>query len=130
MSRPGDPGRQQYVADGFDEIVATTAQAVGTIPGARSFELRYDGVDRVLADDEEPRTDERIRWTAIATIRARHGSHRFDREVKGTAIAEPGNHGRGMSMACVELLEKLGANVVLVDQSDDAPDRPDPEGGG
>lgn len=120
MSRPGDPGRQQYVAEGFDEIVATTAQAVGTIKGAKSFELRYDGVDRELADDEQPRPDERIRWTAIATISARHGSHRFDREVKGTAIAEPGNHGRGMSLACVQLLEKLGGNVVVLDPEDGA----------
>lgn len=115
MSRPGDPGRRQIVAEGFEQILTTTADAVGSIPGAVSFEVRHDAADRELADDEEPRPDERIRWTVTATLRRKHGSHRFEVEVSGTSVAEPGEHARGISMACVQLLERLGANTVVLD---------------
>lgn len=117
MSRPGDSGRTQIMATGFEQTLARTAEIVGAVKGARSFEISYDAVDRTLAADEEPRPDERVRWTATAVVRRRGVLDLVivDRTYTGESIAEPGRHGRGVSMACVDLLEQLGVNTVVLD---------------
>lgn len=117
MSRPGDPGRRlEWVEGPVEAIVTKAVELVGTVPGAKSFELAYDAVDRELAEDEEPAPDEAVRWTASAELRRKYGKGRpITRTVTGTAIAEPnGHHGEAIVRAVVELLEKLGANVVLM----------------
>ena len=125
MSRPGDPGRRQLTATGAVEAVTVAAELVGTIPGARSFELRYDAVDRELAEDEEPRPDEAVRWEAVAVIARKYPGQRKPTEVTyvGSYVAEPGtDHGRAGAMAAVDLLEKLGANTVVIDLTEEASD--------
>jgi hypothetical protein len=118
MSSPGDPGRRSELLEGTaEDIVAKAVELVGTVPGATSFELAYDTVDRVLGEDEEPRPDDRVRWTASAELRRKYakGTKPVTRTITGTAIAEAGaNHGEAMVLAVVDLLENLGANVVLM----------------
>ena len=109
--------RRRIVVEGFDAIVVKAVELVGTVPGASSFELKYDAADRVLAEDEEPRPDEAVAWTASAELRRKYakGTKPVVRTITGTAIVAPGgHHGEGIVAAVVELLEKLGANVSLM----------------
>lgn len=123
MSRPGDPDRRFELLEGTSPaITAKAVELVGSIPGAHTFELAYDARDRHLEDDEEPGPTEAVRWTARATIKRRNGKHRYEHTYEGTAIADPvaqtppGGHGQAAVLAVVELLEKLGANVILLEQ--------------
>lgn len=109
--------RRRIVVEGYDQLVTRAVELVGTVPGARSFELRYDAADRVLAEDEEPRPDEAVAWTAEAELRRRYarGTKPVVRTITGTAIAPPGGrHDVAIVDAVVELLRKLGANVELL----------------
>lgn len=55
------------------------------------------------------------RASAELTRRYARGRKPVTRTVTGTAVVEPGGrHDQGMVNAVVELLEKLGANVVLL----------------
>lgn len=118
MSAPGDPGRTLAWVEGpAEEIVAKAFELIGAhVPDAKAFELRYEARDRELAEDEEPDPGEAVRWIASATVRRKYGKGKpITRTVTGTAIAEPnGHHGEAIVRAVVELLEKLGANVVLM----------------
>lgn len=118
MSRPGDPGRRlEWVEGPAEAIVVKAVELVGTVPGATGFELAYTAADRVLAEDEEPRPDESVAWTASATLRRRYPGVRkpVTRTITGTAITPPGeSHAQGIVDAVVDLLEQLGANVVLL----------------
>lgn len=118
MSAPGSPGRRlEWVEGPVEAIVLKAVELVGAIPGASSFELAYDAADRVLADGEEPRPDEAVAWTASAELRRRYPGVRkpVTRTVTGTAIA-PADSDTAQAIvdAVVDLLEKLGANVVLL----------------
>jgi hypothetical protein len=127
MSHPGAPGRVQHYATGPVEAVTLAAELVGQLQGARSFELRYEALNRSLADGEEPTTEDRVRWEAVAVIRCKHGKHRVDTTYIGSSVVEPGgSNSRGMSLAAVDLLEQLGANTVVIDMTDDT----DPREGG
>lgn len=109
--------RQRIEVEGFDAIVTKAVELVGTVPGAASFELRYEAADRVLAEDEEPRPDEAVAWHASAELRRKYakGTKPVVRTITGTAIVPPGgHHGEGIVRAVVELLEALGANVTLM----------------
>lgn len=64
--------RRRIVVKGFDAIVVKAVELVGTVPGASSFELKYDAADRVLGEDEEPRPDEAVAWTASAELRRKY----------------------------------------------------------
>lgn len=118
MSAPGDPGRRlEWVEGPVEAIVTKAVELVGTVPGASSFELAYAAADRELAEDEEPRPDEAVAWTATAELRRKFTGVRkpITRTIVGTAIVAPGGHqGEGIVEAVVDLLEKLGANVVLL----------------
>lgn len=123
MTTPGSPGRRlEWVEGPVDAIVVKAVELVGTVPGARGFELAYDAADRVLADDEEPRPDEAVIWTARATVRRRYSGTRkpVEHTYEGTAtVPAGGRHDAGIVNAVVELLERMGANVVLM--ADDTP---------
>lgn len=109
--------RRTIVVEGFDAIVVKAVELVGTVPGASSFELRYNAADRVLEEGEEPRPDEAVAWHASAELRRKYakGTKPVVRTITGTAIVQPGgNHGEGIVEAVVDLLEQLGANVVLM----------------
>lgn len=117
MSTPGSPDRRlEWVEGPAEAIVAKAIELIGTVAGARSFELAYDAVDRTLAEGEEPDPSEAVRWTASAELRRKYGKGKpITRTVTGTAIAPPGTpQGVAIVEAVVELLEKLGANVVLM----------------
>lgn len=118
MSAPGSPGRRlEWVEGPVEAIVTKAVELVGTVPGARSFELSYTAADRVLDEDEEPQPDEAVEWTASAELRRKYakGTKPVVRTITGTSIvAAHGNHAEGIVRAVVELLEKLGANVVLM----------------
>lgn len=118
MSAPGTPGRRlEWVEGPVDQIVAKAVELVGTVPDARSFELRYEAADRVLADGEEPHPDEAVAWHASAELRRKYakGTKPVVRTITGTSIvAAHGNHAEGIVRAVVDLLEQLGANVVLM----------------
>lgn len=117
MSAPGTPGRRlEWVEGPVEAIVVKAVELVGTVPGARDFELAYEAADRVLAEDEEPGPDEAVVWTAKATVRRKYGKGRpIEHTYAGTAIVEAGGrHDEGIVNAAVDLLEKLGANVVLL----------------
>lgn len=118
MSAPGSPGRRlEWVEGPVEAIVTKAVELVGTVPGARSFELSYTAADRVLEEDEEPQPDEAVEWTASAELRRKYakGTKPITRTITGTSIVAPhGNHGEGIVAAVVELLEKLGANVSLM----------------
>lgn len=117
MSRPGDPGRRlEWIEGPAEAIVARAVELVGTVPGARSFELAYDARDRDLGE-EEPDPSDVIVWTASAELRRRYvrGAKPVTRTVTGTATVDPGgSHAQGIVDAVVALLEQLGANVVLL----------------
>lgn len=118
MSAPGDPGRRlEWIEGPAEAIVAKAVELIGTIPGASSFELRYDAVDRVLAEDDEPGPDDVVRWTAAAELARRYTGVRKPvvRTVEGTALVSPGgSHAQGIVNAVIDLLEALGANVVAL----------------
>jgi hypothetical protein len=117
MSAPGDPGRRlEWVEGPVEAIVVKAIELVRTVPGASSFELRYDAVDRELAEDEEPDPGEPVRWTATATLRRKYGKGKpVVRDVVGEHIAQPGeDHTLAIVRAVIALLEKLGANVVAM----------------
>lgn len=124
MSRPGDPGRTQHSATGGTEALVMAVDLVRQIPGAKTFEIRYDALNRKLAKDEEPTAEDRVRWEAVAVISRKHGKHCIDTTYIGSAIVEPGDsHDRGQALAAVDLLEQLGANAVVIDLTDDADPR-------
>lgn len=98
-------------------IMARAVELVGTVPGARDFELSYTAADRVLEDDEEPLPDESVAWLATATVRRKYtkGTKPITRGYTGTAIAEPGtSHELAAVNAVVELLRAMGANVTVL----------------
>lgn len=127
MSRPGDKGRRQFIATSPEDVFVKAVEAVSTIPGAQSFELSYDGVDRVLADDEEPGPEDRIRWKATAVVRRKFGRGRpVEHAYVGEQVCEPGgDHGMAGALAIVALLERLGANTVVIDMNDTTDPRED-----
>lgn len=109
--------RLEWVEGPVEAIVVKAVELVGTVPGASSFELRYDAADRVLPDDVEPDPDEAIMWTASAELRRRYakGAKPVTRTITGTASVPPGgSHAQGIVDACVDLLRKLGANVTVL----------------
>lgn len=118
MSNPGDPGRRLEWVEGPAEAIVTKAvELIGEhVHDARAFELRYEAVDRDLAEDEEPHPDEPVRWIASATVRRKYGKGRpIEHTYTGTSVVEPhGRHDEGIVRAVVELLEALGANVVAI----------------
>lgn len=118
MSAPGTPGRRlEWVEGPVEAIVTKAVELVATVPGARSFELSYDAADRVLAEGEEPHPDEAVAWTASAELRRKYakGTKPVVRTVTATSIVAPhDNHAEGIVRAVVDLLEQLGANVVLM----------------
>jgi hypothetical protein len=125
MTRPGDPGRPMHLLEGdAAQVVAKAVELVGTVPGASSFELKYDARDRVLAENEEPTDDEAVVWTATAQLRRRYarGMPKVTTTRVGVHIYDPatddlpGGHAQAGVLAVVALLEELGANVVLLDQ--------------
>lgn len=125
MSRPGDPGRPMHLLEGNGPAILTKAvELIATVPGASTFELSYDARDRDLAEDEEPRADEAVVWTATAVLRRRYspGTRKVTRTVSGTytydpATADlPGGQAQASVLAIVALLEELGANVIMLDQ--------------
>lgn len=122
MSSPGDIGRRiEWVEGPAEDIVVKAIELVGTVPGAKSFELRYDVPGRELFEDEEPCPDEVVRWTATAELRRRYsrGAPKVTRTITGTADVEPyGSNSQGIVDAVVDLLEQLGANVVLLTGAD------------
>lgn len=127
MTVPEGTGRTQVVANGAVGAVTVAAELVGSIPGAKSFELRYDTLNRTLADGEEPTPEDRVRWECVAVIRRTYAGRKVDTTYIGSAVVEPGgHHGRGSAMAAVDLLEQLGANTVVVDMTDPT----DPRDGG
>jgi hypothetical protein len=98
-------------------IIARAVELVGTVPGAQDFELAYTAADRVLAEDEEPRDDEAVAWTATATVRRKYakGTKPITRTYTGTGIAAPGeSHAQASVTAVVELLRAMGANVTVL----------------
>lgn len=118
MSRPGDPGRRVEFVEGFEAIAVKTVELVQSVPGASSFELKYEAMDRVLAEGEEPRPDEAVQWSASAQLRRRYypGAPKVTRTIVGSSVVEAGgSHYRGIALACVDLLERLGVNTVVLD---------------
>lgn len=121
MSRPGDEGREQVTLTGTIEILADTAERVGRAGGS-SFEYGYEAE---TGHHREPAKTEPVRWYCTAVMMRKRGRKRVPFTYKGTAIAEPGeNHDRALGYACMRLLEKLGANVVLFEDSDKPEPRP------
>lgn len=112
-----DQPRKRIVVEGFDALMVKAVELVGTVPGASSFELRYEAADRVLEEGEEPRPDEAVAWHATAELRRKYakGTKPVVRKITGTAIvAAGGHHGEGIVAAVVDLLEQLGANVSVM----------------
>lgn len=120
MSRPGDPGRRLEWVEGPAEQIVVKAVELIRETQAKTFSLRYDARDRQLAEDEEPDPGEAVVWTASAEYVDRTLRHKVKRTVTGTALVDPatrtppGGHAQGIVLAVVELLEKLGANVVAM----------------
>jgi hypothetical protein len=123
VSAPGDPGRTLAWVEGpAEEIVAKAVELIGThVPDAKAFELRYEARDRQLADDEEPDPGEAVRWIASATVRRKYGKGKpVEHTYVGSAIADPttrtpvGGHPQAIVLATVDLLERLGANTVVL----------------
>lgn len=108
--------RRMVVAETWDDILGQAIDLTRRA-GARSFELSYDSTERHLGDGEEPRPDEPVRWTVIAEMPTPLGV----RDVVGTAISPSGNstHSRAICYALARLIESLGANLVLVDPSNE-----------
>lgn len=109
--------RSELLSGDGPAIITRAVQLVGTVPGARDFELSYTAADRVLEDDEEPRADEPVAWLATATVRRKYakGTKPITRGYSGTAIAEAGgSHDEAAVTAVVELLRAMGANVDLL----------------
>jgi hypothetical protein len=108
--------RQMFVADSFDDMVAQTVK-LAQMAGATNFELRHEPTDRVLGPGEEIRPDEPLRWSVIVTAFGLLGS---DQKV-GSAVSPRGSETnvRAILYACVRVVELLGANMVVVDPSDE-----------
>lgn len=102
--------RTQIVAETFDQTLITVADLCRRA-GCSTFELEYDSTSRDLADDEQPRPGEDVRWTATAR-------HPTRGTLTGTASGS-GNHARLIRYALVRLVEALGANTIVVDVTDD-----------
>ena len=123
MSRPGDKGRRLITADGFDQIIVKAVELVGTVPGASEFEIGYEPADgRELGEDEDTLPDEPVRWYARATIKRGNGRKRLVHTYEGSHVADPvaqtppGGHQQAGVLAVVDLLERIGVNVIVLDQ--------------
>lgn len=123
MSNPGDPGRTLAWVEGpAEEIVAKAVELIHQhVPDAVSFELRYEARDRQLAEEEEPDPTEAVRWLASATVRRKYGKGKpIEHTYTGEHIADPatrtpaGGHPQAIVLATVDLLERLGANTVVM----------------
>lgn len=109
-------GRTQVTAEGNPTaVLAQLADFIGS-RGARTFELEFDVlVDGQPTELDEPGPEDSVQWRAIAKFR-RHG-RRY--EYVGEHLSPPGGRpDMGALMATVDLVEKLGGNVVLVDMTD------------
>lgn len=123
MSAPGDKGRTLAWVEGpAEEIVAKAVELIGThVPDVKAFELRYEARDRQLAEEEEPDPTEAVRWIASATVRRKYGKGKpIEHTYSGEHIADPatrtpaGGHPQAIVLAVVQLLERLGANTVVM----------------
>jgi hypothetical protein len=116
--------RLSLIAETPVEVVTRTAEAVGAL-GGTEFEFGFDAADRELAPGEEPRPDERVTWSVRAVVRRKVAGRRPTfttyRAERTTPNATTGQ-ARAMADACIELLEKLGVNVVVIDNA--IPDEP------
>jgi len=108
--------RQVLTADSFEAIVQQTVYLAHKA-GATDFQLAHDPIDRVLGPNEQVDPDEPVRWTVTASLRSRLGT---DQRV-GSAISAKGaeTNMRAIAYACARLVELLGANLVMVDPSDE-----------
>lgn len=116
--------RLSLIAETPVEVITRTAEAVGALGGVE-FEFGYDAADRELADGEEPRPDERVTWSVRAVVRRKQRGRKpilTTYRAERTTVNASTGQARAMADACIELLERLGVNVVVVD--DTIPDPP------
>lgn len=121
MSKPGDPGREQVILQWSSpaDAIVETARWAGKA-GAYEFEHGYcapEGVE--WPEDHTPDETEDVLWYAQCRIRHKIRGQR-PREVvyRGEALVKAGaNHYIGAAYACVDMLEKMGANVIVFDNT-------------
>lgn len=119
MSRPGDKGRWQLVANGPEELLLNAVELVYRFGGV-SFEHGYRNTDGTPIPDEapEPGADDPVEWYATAVRRVGTGKHRTTTTTTGTALSsDHPSHYIASSYAVADLLEKLGCNVLILDQT-------------
>lgn len=105
------------------EALADVIEQIAKYTGPKSLEISYDRVGTPLRENEEPAPTDRIVWTCTAAY-AKRGKVPA-REISADHIVEPGQPQSGGGLrAALALLEKLGANVVLLDMNDTTDPRP------
>lgn len=122
MSNPGDPGREQVLLQWSSpaDAIVSVARMVEERGGV-TFEHGYGPPPGVEWDDDHtPGPDEDVLWYAEAVIRRKvRGQRPIDTLYRGEALVRAGaSHGKGAAYACVDLLEKCGANVVVFDNTE------------
>jgi len=110
--------RDQILIQGRpDTLVVDLIAEIRTRTGCNEIELAYDAADRTLADDEEPGPHDDVAWTATAFYKRRGKIPA--RQITGTHTQTAGHvDTRGPALALVNLVERMGINVVLIDRSD------------
>jgi hypothetical protein len=107
-----------YATDAAETVVTTTELVHRA--GGLTFEHGYGPPPEVeWPDDYQPGADDDVLWYAETVIRRKVKGHRpFDTTYRGEALVKAGaSHAKGGVYACVDLLEKLGTNVVVLDMT-------------
>lgn len=114
----------EWVPGPIEDVIAKTAEFVGTVPGVRTFTFGWDAVDRELEDDEEPDPSEPVRWWVKATARRKlaRGHRPVEQSWIRYAVYDPAqpfpiqSHEHAVIVAGLALLDAMGADRLLLDR--------------